>query len=140
MKNARAGGAGAGACLEELSDSLSLGLCAGCLGAGRLSARRGFLDRRGLADAVAVPGDLDPARLPLLGLRDANVEHALMERRLDRVRIDALGQGQRAAELAERALESEEALLLALVLSLALAADRQRAVVELDRDVLLLHA
>src|SRR3954454_18074253 len=105
---------------------------------------RASLDRGGLAVAVAVavavPRNLDPARLALLGLRDRHLEDAVVEGGPDLVGIDTVGQRQRAAELAERALEPEEALFLALVLCLPLARDRQRAVVELDRDVLLLHA
>src|SRR3954454_9507010 len=106
----------------------------------RLGLRRRALDRRLLGVAVRVPCALDAPRLALLGLRDPHVENTVMERGVDPVRIDPVGQGQRAAELAERALEAEEALLLALVLRLALTGDRQRAVVELHRDVLLLHA
>src|SRR4051812_21335902 len=100
----------------------------------RLGLRRTSFDRGRLAIAiaVAVPRDLDPARLALLRLRDPNIEHAIVERRIDLVRIDALRQRQRPAELAERPLETEEPLLLALVVGLALAADRQRPVVELD--------
>src|SRR4051794_14888300 len=104
-----------------------------------LGLRRSALDRRGLALAVAVPRDLDAARLALLGLRHDHLEHSVVERGDDLAGVDALGQRQRAAELAERALEAEEALLLALVLEVALAGDRQRAVGELDGHVLLLH-
>src|SRR4051794_26295822 len=121
MQNARAGCACAGVDFEELSDALRLG---------RL-LRRGAapLDRRSLAVAVAVPRDLDPARLALLRLRDRDVEDAIVELGGDSVGVDAIRQRQRAAELAERALETEEALLLALVLGLALTGDRERAVV-----------
>jgi hypothetical protein len=79
---------------------------------------------------VAIPGDLDAARLALLGLRDPYLEHAVVEGGADLVGVDAVGQRQRAAEPAERALEPEEALLLALVLVLALSRDGQRAVVD----------
>src|SRR4051812_49481023 len=105
---------------------LSLGLLAG-----RASLDRG---RTAVAVAVAVPGDVDPPRLALLGLRDRHLEHAVVEGGLDLVGVDAVRQRQRAAELAERALEPEEALLLALVVRLALPGDGQRAVAPLDRD------
>ena len=81
--------------------------------------------------------DLDAARLALLGLRDRHLEHAAVEVRADRVGVDALGQRQRAAEAAERALDAVPAALALLVLGLALAADRQRVVADLDRDVAL---
>src|SRR4051812_14512031 len=109
--------------------------------AGRASLDRGRPAVAACApEGVAVPRDLDPPRLALLGLWDRHLEHAIVEGGLDLVRIDAVGQRQRAAELAERALEPEETLLLALVFGLALAGERERPVVELDRDVLLLHA
>src|SRR3954447_25492280 len=87
---------------------------------------RGSLDRRRppVGVALAVPGNFDPARLALLRLRNPHVEHALVEFGLDLVGVDPVGQRQRAAELAERALEAEETLLLALVLGLALTRDR----------------
>ena len=58
----------------------------------------------------------------------------------DGVGVDALRQGQRAREGAEGALHAVEALLAVLVLGLALAGDRERAVLDLDLEVLLGHA
>src|SRR4051812_44129008 len=106
-------------------------------------ARLASARRRGLAaldGLLAGVGDGDPARLALLGLRDADLEHPAVEARRHGVGVDALGQGQRAGEGAERALHAVEALLALLVLGLALARDGQRAVLELDLDVLLRHA
>jgi hypothetical protein len=70
----------------------------------------------------------------------ADLEHALVEGRGDRLGIDALGQGQRAGEGPERALDAVEALLALLVLGLALARDGEHRVFELDADVFLGHA
>ena len=68
----------------------------------------GALDGRGtLADL-----DLDAARLALLGLGDPDLEDALFEGRDDLLGVDALGQTQRAAELARRALDADVALAL----------------------------
>src|SRR3954447_13103300 len=128
MQNARAGWAGAGANFEEWLDSRSLRL------------GRAPLDRGRLAVAVAVPRNLDPPRLALLGLRDRHLENAVMEPGTDLVRVDPVGEREGAGELAERALEAEEALLLALVLGLPLTADGQRPIVEFDRHIVLLHA
>src|SRR3954471_22219889 len=88
--------------------------------------------------ALATDGDL--ARLALLGLRDPDLEHAAVELGADRLGVDALRQRQRAREGAEGALHAVEALLAVLVLGLALAGDGQRAVLELDVDVVLAHA
>src|SRR5215218_1574463 len=84
---------------------------------------------------LATLGDRDAARLALLGLGDADLEHAAIEARLDGVGVDALGQGQRPRERAEGTLHAVEAHLARLVLRLALARDGQRAVLELDLDV-----
>src|SRR4051812_49404584 len=65
-------------------------------------------------------GDRDLARLGLLGLRDPDLEHAMLERGLDGLGVDALGQRQRARERAERALHAVIAVLAGLVLGLAL--------------------
>src|SRR6266540_2943317 len=81
--------------------------------------------------AVAVPPgarDRDPARLALLRLRDANLEDAVAERRRDPVGIHAVRQRERAAEAAERALDAVPTALALLMLGLALARDRERAV------------
>src|SRR3954447_4273491 len=88
--------------------------------------------------ALATDGDL--ARLALLGLRDPDLEHAAVELRGHRLGVDPLRQRERAGERAEGALHAVEALLAVLVLGLALAGDGQRAVLELDVDVVLAHA
>src|SRR4029079_3853500 len=77
---------------------------------------------------LAAGADLDAARLLLLGLRDAYLEHAAGEVRGDGLGIDALREGQRPREGAERPLDAVVALGLGLVLGLALARDGQRAV------------
>src|SRR3954469_5054368 len=103
---------------------------------GALRGGLGPLDGRG---AVAdLDGDL--ARLALLGLGDAHLEPAAVEGGGDGVGVDALGQRERPAELAEGPLHPVEALLLVLVLGLALAGHGQDVVLELDRDVLLRQA
>src|SRR3954470_23457497 len=81
--------------------------------------------------------DRDLARLGLLGLRDPDLEHAAVEVRLDGLGVDALRQRQRAREGAEGALHAVVALLRGLVLGLALARDREHAVLDLDVDVAL---
>src|SRR4051812_28052672 len=90
-------------------------------------------------DGRLAAADLDghAARLALLGLGGAYLEHALVKGGGDAVGVDAFGQGERAAELAERALQAVEALALVLVLGLALAGDGEDAVLELDAHVLL---
>src|SRR5437763_181897 len=93
----------------------------------------------GALDRVRLVADLDrdAARLALLGLRDPHLQDAAVEARLDRVGVDALGQRQRAAERAVRALDAEVALLLLLLLGLALTGDREDVVLDLDVHVLL---
>src|SRR3954464_11403075 len=91
-----------------------------------------------LDGALATDGDL--ARLALLGLRDPDLEHAAVEPGGHRLGVDPLRQRQRAREAAEGALHAVEALVAVLVLGLALARDGERAVLELDVDVVLAHA
>src|SRR3954471_15870727 len=100
----------------------------------------GLLGFPALALDGALAGDGDLARLALLGLRDPDLEHAAVEAGAHRLGVDPLRQRQRAREGAERALHAVEALVALLVLGLALAGDGQRAVLELDLDVLLRHA
>src|SRR5262249_11815843 len=76
-------------------------------------------------------------RLSLLRLRDAHLEHALVEVRLYGVGVDALRQRERAAETAERTLDAVEPALLALLLGLALTRHGEDAVLHLDLDVVL---
>ena len=84
--------------------------------------------------------DRDAARLALLGLGDADLEDAVVEARGHGVGVDALGQRQRAAEGAVRALDADVALALVLVLGLALARDGEDVVLDLDVDVVLAEA
>jgi RNA polymerase sigma factor (sigma-70 family) len=98
----------------------------------RLDPLRGALHRRLLAGP-----DLDPARLRRLGLRDVDLEHTVAVVRPDGVLLDALWQADRAREAAEAPLVAIEAVVLALLRALALAADGQRPVVVLDGDLVL---
>jgi len=66
-----------------------------------------------------------------------DLEHAVEVVRSDGVLLDALGQSDRAREAAEAPLVAIEAVVLALLRALALAADGQRAVVVLDGDLVL---
>ena len=66
-------------------------------------------DSPSMAGGLAA-ADRDPARLALLGLRDADLEDAVVEARGHGLGVDALGQRQRAGEGAERALDAVEAL------------------------------
>src|SRR4051794_1165413 len=81
-----------------------------------------------LDGALAGAVDGDPARLALLGLGDADLEHAAVEAGGHGLGVDALGQGQRAAERAGGALDADVALAGLLVLGLALTRDGQRRV------------
>src|SRR5206468_2415988 len=111
-------------------------------GCGRLLGGRS-LDGGRAAVAVAVRvrrAYLDATRLALLGLRDAHLEHALVELGHDAVGVDALGQRQRPAEGTGQALHAVPAALLALVVGLALAGDRERVVTDLDAHVVLAEA
>src|SRR5436305_11068420 len=98
-----------------------LRVCAyGLAGVLRLRA----LDRlaAGLADR-----DRNLARLALLGLRDAHLEHTALEAGGDRLGIDALGERQRPREAPGGPLDPVVALLALLVLGLALARDGENA-------------
>src|SRR5829696_2218596 len=103
--------------------------------AASLRLRRAPLHRRRLAVSARRGRDFDPAGLALLRLRDPHLEDAVREGRLDPVGVDAVGQGQRTVEAAERALDAVPAALVLLVLRLALARDRERAVLHLDVHV-----
>src|ERR671925_416546 len=98
---------------------------------------RGALDGGGRAVAAR---NLDAAWLALLGLGDPHLEDAVVELGLDAVGVDAIRQAQRAREAAERTLDAVEAALGLLALLLALTRDLQRAVLDLDRDVLVAQA
>src|SRR5918911_3658405 len=95
------------------------------------------LARRALDRGLRAAADLDSARLRLLGLRDVDLEHAVLVLGLDRALVGALRQADRAGERAEPALVAVEALARDLLGALALAAHGQRVVLELDRDLVL---
>src|SRR5581483_255961 len=85
--------------------------------------------------------DLDTARLVLLGLRQVQHEHTVVDRRRDLLGVKALRDLQCALEAAETALESHPAMGavlagLSLIWVRALAADRQGTIDELDLDVI----
>ena len=82
----------------------------------------GALDRLRVVSGALAEADLDLAGFLLFGLGDLDLEHAAVEVGLHAVGVDAVGEGERAGESAEGALEPVVALLLALVLGLALAA------------------
>src|SRR5688572_6081864 len=94
------------------------------LGAGALDAAR---------------ADLDAGRLSLLGLRDLDLEDAVLEVGRHLAGVDPVGQAERAREASEGPLDAVEALALRLVLGLALTRDGENAVLDLDLDVALLH-
>src|SRR5215204_627856 len=93
--------------------------------------------RRALDRRLVARADLDPAGLRRLRLRDGDLQHAVAVCRAHVVLGDALRQADGAGEAAEPALVAVEAVALSLLRPLTLAADRQRAVVELDRDLVL---
>src|SRR5215207_6263076 len=127
MNQARAGAAVAGLNLEsEPGRVLTHPARVGGLSLGSAS-----LDR--------AAADLDAGRLRLLGLRDTDLEHALVEAGLHIGRLRALGQRQRAREASEGPLDAMVALALFLALATPLAGEREHAVLDLDVDVLLAH-
>src|SRR5438270_8296332 len=77
-----------------------------CGGAGQLAllARGGVESRRLDPGRRAGAGDLDPPRLQRLGLRDAQGQHAVGDRGLDVVGVQALRDGEEPLEAAEPAL------------------------------------
>src|SRR6185369_5116014 len=93
-----------------------------------------------LGMAVAHGCDLDLPRLDLLSLRDRQPEHAVLERRRSLVGLEAGRQRHRAAEGAAPDLLDEVRALIARALARGLAADRHRAVLDGDVDVLGAHA
>src|SRR5918996_2474833 len=112
----------------------------GAFAHGLLRLGRAALDGGRPAVRAGAGLDLHPARLALLGLRDPDLEDPAVEARGDRVGGDAVGERQRAAEAAEGALDAVPTALARLVLGLALAGDREHAVLDLDRHVVLGHA
>src|SRR5689334_1484337 len=99
------------------------------LGVGAAAGRA--LDRR---------RDPDLARLDLLRLGDCQLEHAMLERGARLVGLEALGQADRPADRAAADLLDEVLALALLALLAVLAADRERAVLDGDVDVLGLDA
>src|SRR5215218_1963731 len=94
-----------------------------------LALGRASLDGRGgAAPVVLARRDLHAARLALLGLGDPHLEDAAVELGRDRLGVDAVRQCQRPAEAAVGALDAVPAALARLLLGLALAGDRERAV------------
>src|SRR4051794_26097943 len=98
------------------------------------------LGGRALEGLRLAAADRDLARLALLGLRDGDLEHPVLEPGGDRLGVDPLRQGQRALEGAGGALDPLEALLRGLPLERALAGDGERRVVELDAHLVLADA
>src|SRR5437773_6705603 len=97
-----------------------------------LLLRAGALDRP-LAD-------LHPGRLGLGGLRNPDLENAVLELRVHLPGVDPLREGERTREAAERPLDAVITLALLLGLGLALARNREHVVLDLDVDVILGHA
>src|SRR6188472_2338819 len=83
--------------------------------------------------------ELNPAWLRLLGLGDVNLKHAVRVRSRDLRLVYTLGQASCARECAEPPLKPVEAVLFRRRCPLALAADSQRVVVNLDRDPFLVE-
>ena len=78
--------------------------------------------------------------LALLRLRDADLEYAVGEVRLDALRVDPAGKREAAREPSETPLGAMEARSVLTALVLPLAGDGEGSVLHLDRDVLLPHA
>src|SRR3954467_8258804 len=101
-----------------------------------------FLPLRLLTRLSPVPVgllDLDVPGLLLLGPRYADHENAVPELRLHASGIDSLGQHEAARELPHHSLAGEEALVVLLTLLAPLAGDDQRAIPDVDRDVVAVH-
>jgi hypothetical protein len=84
--------------------------------------------------------DGDLPRLDLLGLGDADGQHAVLVAGLGLSGLDLGGQADDVLELAVGALDPVVGLVLGLLLVLALARDRQHVGRDLDLDVVLGHA
>src|SRR5690242_4681692 len=88
----------------------------------------GALDRFGVVGWARAEGDLDLPGLFLFGFGDSDLEHAAVEVGLHRIGVDAVGEGERAGEVAKRALDPVVALLVLFVLGFALAGDGEHVV------------
>src|SRR5450759_3631422 len=96
---------------------------------------------RAASSALRLLGlDLDALGLLLLGLRYRDREDAVLVAGLDLLRLHALREGQAALEAAEAPLDAVVPLVVDLLLELALALDGEHVVVDLDLDVVGVHA
>src|SRR5262245_54923030 len=103
----------------------------------------GFAGRgRELAQVVVrlVELHVDVARLGLVGLRHVDLEHAVLVRRLDLLGADRQPERERPLERAVRTLDPMQRTFRLLLLTLALAADRDHVRVHRDLDILRVHA
>src|SRR4051794_25432330 len=105
-------------------------------GSRRAVAGRAVAGPDGLGLARGDRLDPDLARLDLLGLGEAELEDAVLERRLGLVGLEARRQRHGPHQAAARDLPHDPAALLLLVLRAVLGADRQGAVLDGDVDVL----
>src|SRR3954453_23581550 len=89
-----------------------------------------------------MPGsvDADPARRDLGALRNRNLEHAVLAGRLDAVRIGDVRQREATVEEAMRTLDARQLAVLLADLGLALALDREYALLHRHFDVLRIDA
>src|SRR5271165_7208895 len=92
------------------------------------------------ARSAALHLDLLRRLLSLGGLRHLHGEHAMLEARLDLIRVHRLGDSERALERAEPTFPQVEVLLLLFLVFRLLALDCQHAVGDLEFDVLLVEA
>src|SRR5262245_30586387 len=84
--------------------------------------------------------DRDLLRLRGLGLWQRHLEHAVLVRGPDLLRVHRLGQRERPDESPVIALRPVDVAAVELLLALLLAANGQDAVLDLELDVLLVHA
>src|SRR3954453_11594192 len=89
-----------------------------------------------------MPGsvDADPARRDLGTLRNRNLEHAVLAGRLDAVRIGDVRQREATVEQTMRALDARQLAVLLANLGLALALDRENALLHRHFNVLRIDA
>src|ERR1700761_9211460 len=99
---------------------------------------RGCREHTGTGRSVA--GDLDLARLGRLGLGDGHGEDAIVELRAYAVRVDVTRQERPVFEASDATRATVTAFLLVLLRPRDLAADDQLTVLELEVDLVPLHA
>src|SRR5579863_3213352 len=133
--------------LGILARSASTGADRACILAGRrCPARRTGSENRcrfypgSTAKEVLGGGDGNAPRLLLRTLRNADLEHAVDEGRLDGLGVRALRECEAAQERAGGALDALVAVLRRFLLRATLALDGQHALVGGDVDVLVLDA